>query len=251
MMSSINRPLPDDPMLLLHAYLDGELDPINALEMERRIAADPALARERDRVETLRQLMRERLPRETPSPALRARIEKAIGMRSVASRPSWRALAASVAIAAVVSSSSTWFVLDRHSPDATENAILAAHIRGLMAPLPTDVTSSDRHTVKPWFNGRIPQSPRVNDLADAGFPLAGGRVDVIGREPVPTLVYRRRQHVISLTATKAVEALREFNQTGADGYNIIKWVENGVTYWAVSDLNASELKEFATRIRNP
>ena len=120
-----------------------------------------------------------------------------------------------------------------------------------MAPLPTDVTSSDRHTVKPWFNGRIPQSPRVNDLADAGFPLAGGRVDVIGREPVPTLVYRRRQHVISLTATKAVEALREFNQTGADGYNIIKWVENGVTYWAVSDLNASELKEFATRIRNP
>jgi anti-sigma factor RsiW len=251
MTSSISRPLPENPVLLLHAYLDGELDPINALEMEKRITADPALASERDRVETLRRLMRERFPQEVPSPALRARIEKATGLRRVTSRPSWRALAASIAIAAVVSSSSTWLVLDRHSSDETQNAILAAHIRGLMAPLPTDVTSSDSHTVKPWFNQRIPQSPRVNDLADAGFPLAGGRVDVIGREPVPTLVYRRRQHVISLTVTKAADAVPEFNQASANGYNIVKWIESGVTYWAVSDLNASELTEFANRIRNP
>ena len=67
-----------------------------------------------------------------------------------------------------------------------------------MAPQPTDVSSSDRHTVKPWFNSRIPQSPQVVDLADKGFPLVGGRIDVIGTRPVPTLVYRHRQHLISL-----------------------------------------------------
>jgi anti-sigma factor RsiW len=249
MTTSSKRSLPDDPVLLLHAYLDGELDPINALEMERRIAADPALASERRRIEALQQLVRDRMPRELPSPNLRARIEEAIGIRHVTSRPSWRALAASVAIAAIISSSSTWFVLDRPQADVTTNAVVAAHIRALMAPLPTDVTSSDRHTVKPWFNGRIPQSPHVIDLADAGFALAGGRIDVVGREPVPTLVYRRRQHVISLTATNVADPLVKPHRVTTSGYNIIKWVEKDITYWAISDLNAAELEEFVNRIR--
>ena len=85
-----------------------------------------------------------------------------------------------------------------------QRAILAGHIRGLMAPQPTDVSSSDRHVVKPWLNTRTPQAPRVVDLTQDGFPLVGGRIDVVGRVVVPTLVYRHRQHLISLTAVPGV-----------------------------------------------
>ena len=102
-----------------------------------------------------------------------------------------------------IASGATWFVLRPNGAEASAELVVASHMRALMAPQPTDVSSSDRHTVKPWFNGRIPQAPRVVDLTDKGFPLVGGRIDVIGREPVPTLVYRHRQHLISLTAVPA------------------------------------------------
>jgi anti-sigma factor RsiW len=249
MNTPTTRSLPDDP-ILLHAYLDGELDPVDALEMERRIAADPVLAAEYSRLETLRTVVQANLPREPLPPALRSRIESAAGIRRVASTPSWRALAASIAIAAVLASGSTWLALDRYQPDPAPAIVVAAHVRGLMAPSATDVTSSDTHTVKPWFSGRIPQAPRVVDLASAGFPLAGGRVDVIGRAPSPTLVYTRRKHVISVTAVAAPgEADAAPTNIVADGYNIIRWTEGGVTYWAVSDLNSKELGEFVSQFR--
>ena len=251
MTSSVSRTIPQDPILLLNAYLDGELDPINALEMERRLAADPMLAGERERLETLRRLLREQMPREQPSAVLRARIQKATGTQPAVSPPSWRALAASIAFAVIVSSSATWLLLNQPRADGTADAVLAAHIRGLMAPSPFDVASSDSHTVKPWFNGRISQSPRVIDLAGEGFSLAGGRVDVVGQEPAPTLVYRRRQHVISLTALDAAKpADAAPMQTSVKGYNIVRWAQNGVTYLAVSDLNTAELEEFANRFRS-
>lgn len=245
---------PDD-RLLIHAYLDGELDLAGALEMKRRIAADPALAAECERIEALRQLLRERMPREAPPAELRSRIERAVGVRTSASRPSWRALAASIAVTAVVASGSTWFALERAEPDPTINSVMAAHIRGLMAPAATDVASSDTHTVKPWFSGRIPQSPRVVDLASSGFPLQGGRVDVVARMPSPTLVYLRRKHVISVSAIAAPSAadmapqIVDTGEAGFAGYNAIRWVDGGVAYWAVSDLNTRELSEFVALFR--
>jgi anti-sigma factor RsiW len=218
--------------------------------MEQRIAADPALAAERDRIAALRQLLRERLPREAPSPSLRARIEQAVRMPSVRAQPSWRALAASIVTTAVIASGSTWFVLDRNQADMTENAIVSAHIRGLMAPKTTDATSSDRHTIRPWFSGRIPQAPRVIDLSTAGFPLEGARIDVIGRTPSPTLVYLRRKHIISVTAVPAAGAADMTPRpVNSDGYNIIQWIDDGVAYWAVSDLNGRELEEFVNLFR--
>ena len=110
--------------------------------------------------------------------------------------------------------------------------------------------SSDRHTVKPWFNGRIAESPRVVDLASQGFPLVGGRLDVVERKPVPTLVYRRNKHVISLTALPAPSrANSPAVRRTTDGYNMLRWTEDGVAYVAISDVGAADLESFATLFR--
>jgi anti-sigma factor RsiW len=240
----------EDPNLLVHAYLDGELDSANALEVERRIASDPLLAAERDRILALRRLMRERLPREEPPPALRMRIERAVGLRRLP-EPSWRALAASVLVTAFIASGATALITAQQpSSDLVAEGLVSGHMRSLMASQATDVTSSDRHTVKPWFNGRIPESPRVVDLARQGFPMAGGRIDVVERKPVPTLVYHRNKHVISLTEIPAPgrpNAAPTRNAMG--GYNIVRWTEDGVTYVAVSDLGAAELDSFVQLFR--
>ena len=242
--------IPEDPRLLVHAYLDGELDPANALAVEKRMAADPALAAECERVEALQRLLRERLPREAPPPGLRGRIEASVAMRRPRPQPSWRALAASIAVAAVLASGSTWVVLAPERADAVRDGVVAAHIRSLMAPQPVDVASSDRHTVKPWFNGRIPEAPRVVDLAKAEFPLVGGRLDVIGQTPVPTLVYRHRQHLISLLAVPASDRANSapvLRTVG--GYNMLRWTEDGVFYWAISDVGTVDLDKFVQLFR--
>jgi anti-sigma factor RsiW len=243
----------DNANLLVHAYVDGELDPAHALEVERQLARDPALAAEHARVETLQRLIRERLPREPAPLGLARRIEAAIGVPQEARgtpHPSWRALAASVVLAAFLASGSTWFAL-RPGPTATvADMVVGNHLRALMAPQPIDVASSDRHTVKPWFIGRIPESPRVVDLSQQGFPLVGGRIDVIGRVPVPTLVYRRRQHLISLsTVPSSATAILETVPRAIAGYNILSWTDGGLTYWAVSDVAPADLDSFAKDFR--
>jgi anti-sigma factor RsiW len=150
----------------------------------------------------------------------------------------------------VVASSSTWFITGSEPANTVADTLVSDHIRALMAPQPTDVISSDRHTVKPWFNGRIPESPRVVDLAKKDFPLVGGRLDVVGQTPVPTLVYRHAQHLISLTEISAGSRL-EVTRTPRtiNGYNVVHWTENGVSYWAISDLAASKLEDFAHLFR--
>ena len=243
---------PTDPRLLVHAYVDGELDPAHALEMERQFAGDPTLAAERERVEALRRAIREQLPREAAPADLARRIESSLGLRRedprTSSRPSWRALAASVVLAVFLASGATWFALRPQPADATADMIVASHVRALMAPQPFDVASSDRHTVKPWFNGRIADAPRVVDLADQGFPLVGGRVDVIGRAPVATLVYRLRQHLISLTAVPGGRMIATTPREIA-GYNILSWREDDTAYSAVSDVAAPDLETFAKAFR--
>jgi anti-sigma factor RsiW len=239
-----------DPKLLVHAYVDGELDSANARAVERRILSEPVLAAERDRVEALQHALRSKFP-VTPAPAhLRGRIERAAGLRRTPPRPTWLALAASVALAVTVSSGSTFFAL-APSPETTADGIVSGHIRALMAPQPADVASSDRHTVKPWFNGRIPDSPRVVDLAKNDFPLIGGRIDVVERNPVPTLVYHHRKHLISLTAIPAPGKPDAAPVSRAiEGYNIVEWTGEGVTYWAVSDVAAPELAHFTELFRS-
>jgi anti-sigma factor RsiW len=233
----------DDPFLLVHAYCDGELDPANAVALERRMAEDPRLAAERDRVVALRHAMG-RLKR-TPMapPALRAKVERAVGMRRPAVRPTWSALAASVVLATAISVGATWSVLGPVANNGlVADEVVSNHIRSLMATQKVDVVSTDQHTVKPWFNGRIPVSPRVVDLASEGFPLVGGRIDVIEKTPVPSLVYQIRKHFISVTEMQGGGAPPP--ERTADGYHVIGWKAGGVTYWAVSDVDLDALKKF-------
>jgi anti-sigma factor RsiW len=241
-----------DDRLLLNAYVDGELDPAHELEFEQRLAADPALAAAHARLVALRGAIAARLPRETASPQLRRRV--AALARPQAASPGWRALAASVAVAFVAGSALTYAVRDyavrdfgANAPASPAQVLVASHLRSLMASQPFDVASSDRHTVKPWFNGKIPESPRVVDLSSQGFELAGGRIDVIDLIPVPTLVYKRRLHVISLTALPTKLGISP--PRAIDGYNIVDWTDGNLTYWAVSDLAAPELEEFARAFR--
>ena len=239
----------DRDILLVHAYVDGELDPANAIALEQRMAAEPGLAAERKRVEALRKALRERLPPQAAPGGLEARIRSAVGVARARARPTWLALAASVMLAIFASSGGTWYALRPPPGAGVPEAVIAGHLRALMAPQATDVASSDRHTVKPWFNGRIPQSPRVIDLAQEGFPLVGGRIDVVDRTAVPSLVYHRRQHVISLTAIPGV-LLTGRQARSVRGYNLIGWTEEATTYWAISDLNPTELETFVRLFRD-
>jgi anti-sigma factor RsiW len=250
----------EDDRLLLNAYIDRELDPAHALEFERRLADDPALADERTRIEALRGAMRARLPRESASPELRRRIAAIARPRPFAADwgagrgwgakwgAKWGAMAASIAVAFAAGSVATFVALGPGSHEPVPELLVASHVRALMASQPIDVASSDRHTVKPWFNGKLPQSPRVVDLTAQGFSLVGGRIDVIALTPAPTLVYRVRQHVISLTvlpaALRASGAIRPI-----DGYNVVEWTDGPLAYWAVSDVAAPELENFAKAFR--
>ena len=125
--------------------------------------------------------------------------------------------------------------------DITASEVVACHILGLLAPQPFDVASSDRHTVKPWFTARLPESPQVPDLASQGFSLLGGRVDVIGNSPVATIVYKHAAHTVSLTTLRAGQKVPD--QTIA-GYNVRSWSDPNFTYVVVSDLPGGDLETF-------
>ncbi|WP_036261793.1 anti-sigma factor family protein [Methylocapsa aurea] len=238
----------DDIRLLMQAALDGELDAGGQLEIEKRIAQDPILAAEWNQLTALRTAIRRALPRGRAPLELRARLaaEAAIkGPRSlrVPSRPSWFALAASVVVSVGLTGAlAPQFIADR-TPSISET-LVSDHMRSLLAAQPVDVVSTDRHTVKPWFDTRLAFSPPVVDLAERGYILVGGRVDVIDGTPAPTLVYRLRSHLISLTALPARLA-PSISPTSVRGFSLMRWTGQDLVYCAVSDVPEEELDAFA------
>ena len=233
--------------LLTHAALDGELDAAGMLDFENRLAANASLAAEYGRLKALREVMRRELVKPAAPPALRQRIAAMVApsasVRPARAAPPWQAMAASAILAAGLGSASTWLALRPAIEDTNlVGTLIADHKRGLLSGQPADIASSDRHAVKPWF-GRVALAPKVVDLAPQGFPLAGGRIDVIAGAPAPVLVYRRKAHVISLTALPAQGA----PPAGAfeiDGYSVQVWRGGGTDYWAISDTDPAGLANF-------
>ena len=153
-------------------------------------------------------------------------------------------MAASAILAAGLGSASTWLALRPAIQDTNlAGTLVADHKRGLLSGQPADVASSDRHTVKPWFATRFALAPKVVDLGPQGFPLAGGRIDIIAGAPAPVLVYRHKEHFISLTALPAHGSPppRAFV---IDGYSVQVWRDGGTEYWAISDIDPAELANF-------
>ena len=267
----------EESLLLLNAYLDDELDAASVLDVERRIGSDAALKAELGRLQELRDAFAAHVSKDRASDALRSRIAAIADAAGAKARPvdaappssgkllpmrlqpppgarrtDWRHMAAAAVIAAVLASLGTYAGLRQTASSSEIAEIVAGHQRALLATAPFDVASSDRHTVKPWFDGKLAVSPLVIDLAEAGFPLVGGRVDVVDGHPVPTSVYKRRAHVISLTAVPKPGSKDDgspLKLTTRDGYTLLTWPGRDFTYSAVSDVAPNELEEFATRWR--
>jgi anti-sigma factor RsiW len=190
-------------------------------------------------------------------PSLRRRIEASIPPANRPLRPhpalSWRWLAVA-AVLAIVVGGLIWTVL-RFSLTSTPNQVLgqevvASHIRSLMETHLTDIPSSDQHTVKPWFNGKLDFSPPVQDFASQGFPLIGGRLDYLDNRPVAALIYRHRQHPINLFIWPAEnQPDRSPSSMTLQGYHLIHWRHAGMNFWAISDVNADALRQFVYLLR--
>ncbi len=128
--------------------------------------------------------------------------------------------------------------------------MVSDHIRSLMVSHLADVPSTDQHTVKPWFNGKLDFSPRVQDFAADGFPLVGGRMDVVDNQPVAALVYRRNKHYINLFVCPSTTASGPEVAASERGYNLIHWIDSGMNYWAISDVNRGALEDFVRLSRS-
>ena len=251
----------DDPTLLLHAALDGELDAAGMIAIEARLASDPSLAAEYARLVALRDTMSMRLARERAPDSLRARViamaQAPSPAKPAAPRRAWRfdarygSLAASLVLGIALGAGAYGLLAPPSGDDDVQRAIVAGFVRGRLSGQPVDVATSDRHTVKPWLAGKIAGATTVVDLKADGFPLVGGRIDVVGKTPVPTLVYQRREHQIALSEMpgSGANVSSEPRRQTRDGYSLLEWEDGGRLYAAVSDLPPMELDAFAAAFR--
>ena len=224
----------EDARVMLDAYVDGEVDLMHSIEIEKHLKTCPACARIFENRQTLRSAIQSgSLYYKRPRPAAPPR-----RIYSMA------AIAAGLLIAG--------FFIGRQQPreSYTAQEILDSHLRSLMPGRLQDVQSTDQHTVKPWFNGKLSFSPPVTDFAPQGFPLTGGRVDSIHGREVAALIYQRGKHVINAYTWPAPGSRdSSFDRSAQQGYNVIHWTRSGFDWWLISDLNATELADFAALLR--
>ena len=239
----------DEAEILLHALIDRELDAGHVREVEEHIASCPRCAAQLAAYRKMSKAVASADLLFTAPPALRRRIEAALPQPQAPSRRAiLRGFAMGSAVSAIAATGLVAIVLRNDDESRITSEIVSAHLRSLQAGHLTDVLSTDHHTVKPWFNGKLDVAPPVLDLTAQGFTLIGGRLDYVDARPVGAIVYRRRLHVINLfVAQTASTEPRAARTETFQGFNIRGWSEGGLNFWAVSDLAADELAEFSDK----
>jgi anti-sigma factor RsiW len=236
---------------MVGAYVDGELSVAESAEFERALETCPECRRRLEETRAVSGLLRD-LPAEPAPGLLRAKVEREL--RTIVGRQSlypferlrWMAVAASLVVALGIG----WIGATLVGQSGREaDAVMAAYLRIAMSDHPVEVASSDRHTVKPWFAGRIDYAPPVHDLTTAGFPLVGGRLDIVDGRKVAVMVYRRNRHWIALTAWPARSAGDvAADVTQRDGFALADWRRGGFELRAVGDLAPADMKSFVTAL---
>jgi anti-sigma factor RsiW len=232
---------------MVGAYVDGELSAAESAEFERALETCPECRRRLEETRAMSGLLRD-LPAEPAPELLRAKVEREL--RAIAGRPRertrWMAAAASLVAALGIG----WIGATLVSQSGREtDALMAGYLRIAMSDHPVEVASSDRHTVKPWFAGRIDYAPPVHDLTTAGFPLVGGRLEIVDGRKVAVMVYRRNRHWIALTAwpaTSSGDVAASVNQR--DGFALAEWRRGGFELRAVGDLTPADMTSFVTAL---
>jgi anti-sigma factor RsiW len=239
-----------DKEVLLHGLLDGELDAANAQACEAHLKTCPGCAQAFGELQALSaRLSAPGIGYRAPA-ALRQRIE-AMAEGPAPRRPlraaaPWALSGTFAAIAASLA-----IVVLQPNTLALEDQLVASHVRSTLAAHLVDVETSDRHVVKPWFNGRIDFAPPVIELADRGYPLAGGRLDYVGDRVVAALVYRRNRHVINLFVWPSKPGLSlAAGPPMRSGYSVAHWRSGGLEFWAVSDIDPHDLEAFHQAFAN-
>jgi mycothiol system anti-sigma-R factor len=240
---------------LLHAYLDGELDAVRAAEFEQHLENCRECTATLGAAESLRSALQRAQLYETAPAELRRKIRAELKVSAPGASGSpvaaWRWLAAAAAILLVTGVA--WFAIPHFRTTSSGSAnsvtsaeVIDAHIRSLQPGHLTDVASTDQHTVKPWFDGKLDFIPPVHDFMDEGFPLIGGRLDVLGERNVAALVYGRRKHFINVFVWPTKEPDTPIHPPGSrQGYQWVHWRHQGMEFCAVSDVSADDLHELA------
>jgi mycothiol system anti-sigma-R factor len=240
----------------LGALIDGELLPAEAERVRAHIDQCGACAAEHRMLTRLSTLVSNGAGKPRAPDVLKARIRNALANPQATERavtPSamtrWKLLAAGLVIAAASAGGTYLAMRQPAAAAALEQQVLSSHIRSLMPGHLTDVASTNLHNVKPWFNGRIDMSPVVPLLDSAGFPLVGGRLDYVGGRSVAAVVYSRRQHLINVFSWPTGDPASPPAISSQQGYHLVRWVSDGVEYWAASDLGVPELTQFVSLFR--
>jgi anti-sigma factor RsiW len=240
---------------LLHAYIDDELDLVRSMELEDHLVECADCAHEVASYRALRETIAASDLKYAAPAGLRARIQGELKEDKERALPgsfprrifwwNWIAVpACAVLLIALMVS-----IIERSPRRTLASEVIDDHVRSLMASHLTDVPTSDQHTVKPWFNGKLDFSPQVRDLTGDGFELIGGRLDYLDNRNVAAIVYQRRKHVINLFTWPVNGGDEEPRVSTQQGYNVFQWKQNDMAYCAVSDLNRQELAEFVALLR--
>ena len=249
-----------DSKKLLGAYVDNELDVVQSAALEEHLAGCADCQAFVEDQQAVKGLLQQGNFRFSVPAGFYEQIKKSLGpgpaqkVRFWPATPAWAwklttgfATAAALALAIALG-----VVLHQQSNTGqafAQNEVVDNHIRSLLMNHLADVDSTDQHTVKPWFNGKLSFSPKVTDFSDKGFPLIGGRLDTMEGETVAALVYKRRQHVINVFTCPHTDAIAPASSEQR-GYHIVHWADGGMEYWVISDVNAGELQQFADLLRH-